>query len=37
MMIGAVTAFLIAINWMRVELKKVNNLKEENLEPIIQE
>ena len=37
MMIGAVTAFLIAINWMRVELKKVNNFKEENLEPIIQE
>ena len=37
MMIGAVTAFLIAINWMRIELKKVNKYKRGNLEPIIQD
>lgn len=37
MMIGAVTAFLIAINWMRIELKKVNKYKRGNFEPIIQD
>ena len=36
MMIGAVTSFFIAINWMRTELKKVNNSKEGKLEPIIE-
>ena len=36
MMIGAVTAFLIAINWMRIELKKINNYKENNFEPVTQ-
>ena len=36
MMTGAVTSFLIAISWMRIELKKVNNFKEGKLEPIIE-
>ena len=36
MMLGAVTSFLIAISWMRIELKKVNNFKEGKLEPIIE-
>ena len=36
MMTGAVTSFLIAISWMRIELKKVNNSKEGKLEPIIE-
>ena len=36
MMTGAVTSFLIAISWMRIELKKVNNFKEGKIEPIIE-
>ena len=36
MMIGAVTSFLIAISWMRIEIKKVNDSKEIILEPIIE-
>ena len=36
MMIGAVTAFLIAVNWMRIELKKINNYEENNFEPVTQ-
>ena len=36
MMFGAVASFLIAINWMIIELKDVNDLKEGKLEPIIE-
>ena len=36
MMLGAVTAFLIAVNWMRIELKKINNYEENNFEPVTQ-
>ena len=36
MMIGAITSFLIAISWMRIEIKKVNDSKEIILEPIIE-
>ncbi|MFL3006791.1 MAG: MATE family efflux transporter [Candidatus Neomarinimicrobiota bacterium] len=36
MMIGAVTSFLIAISWMRIEIKKVNDSKEIIIEPIIE-
>jgi len=35
MMIGAATSFFIAINWMRIELKKVNNVKEESIASVI--
>jgi hypothetical protein len=35
-MLGAVTAFLIAVNWMRIELKKINNYEENNFEPVTQ-
>ena len=35
MMIGAATSFFIAINWMRIELKKVNNSKEDSIASII--
>ena len=35
MMIGAATSFFIAINWMRIELKKVNNPKEESIASVI--
>jgi len=34
-MIGAATSFFIAINWMRIELKKVNNPKEESIASVI--
>ena len=36
MMLGAVTAFLIAVNWMRIELKKINIYEENNFEPVTQ-